>query len=238
MILFQSVTKRYDSHVVLNGVELQIDKGELVTLIGPSGAGKSTLIHALIGAIPIERGSITVEGRDITKFTREQLQDYRRGIGMVFQDFKLLPKKTVYENVSFAMEVCGAEEPFTRKRTREVLEMVGLQNQSSQFPNQLSGGEKQKTAIARALVHNPKLFIADEPTGNLDPESGIEILNLLQKIHISGATVLLATHNKHLVDKLMKRVVVMRKGSIVADLEESGYGMPKEIEEVERVELE
>jgi len=238
MILFQSVTKRYDEHTVLNSIELQIDKGEFMTLIGPSGAGKSTLIHALIGATSIDRGSITVNGSDITKFTREQLQDYRRGIGMVFQDFKLLPKKTVYENVAFAMEVCGEEESATRKRTREVLEMVGLQNQSGQFPNQLSGGEKQRAAIARALVHNPKLFIADEPTGNLDPESSIEILNLLQKIHINGATVILATHNKHLVDRLMKRVVVMKAGMIVGDREESGYGMPKEVEEVERVELE
>jgi len=209
-----------------------------MTLIGPSGAGKSTLIHALIGATSIDRGSITVDGHDITKFTREQLQNYRRGIGMVFQDFKLLPKKTVYENIAFAMEVCGEKEDVIRKRVGEVLEMVGLHNQNGKFPNQLSGGEKQKVAVARALVHNPKLFIADEPTGNLDPESSIEILNLLQKIHINGATVILATHNKHLVDRLMKRVVVMRSGSIVDDREESGYGMPKEIEEVERVELE
>jgi len=238
MILFQSVTKRYDEHMVLNNIELQIGGGEFVTLIGPSGAGKSTLIHALIGATSIDRGSITVDGHDITKFTREQLQNYRRGIGMVFQDFKLLPKKTVYENVAFAMEVCGENEDVIRKRVKEVLEMVGLQNKNGNFPNQLSGGEKQKTAVARALVHNPKLFIADEPTGNLDPESSIEILNLLQKIHINGSTVILATHNKHLVDRLMKRVVVMRSGSIVDDREESGYGMPKAIEEVERVELE
>lgn len=224
--------------MVLKDINLQIGGGEFVTLIGPSGAGKSTLIHALIGAIKIERGSISIDGRDVTKLNREMLQTYRRGLGMVFQDFKLLPRKTVAENIAFAMEVCGEEELAIRIRVKEILELVGLTKQAGQFPNQLSGGEKQKTAIGRALVHRPKLLIADEPTGNLDPENAIEVLHLLQKINSIGATVLLATHNKSLVDNIRKRVVTLRDGQIVSDKEESGYEFTKPRDtEAEYVEL-
>jgi len=238
MILFQNVIKRYGERMVLKDVDLQIGSGEFVTLIGPSGAGKSTLIHALIGAVKIERGSISVDGRDITRFNREQLQTYRRGVGMVFQDFKLLPKKTVAENIAFAMEVCGEEEMAMKIRVKEVLELIGLTKQAGQFPDQLSGGEKQKVAIGRALVHRPKLLIADEPTGNLDPESTIEVLHLLQKINGKGATVLLATHNKSLVDNIRKRVVTLKDGKIVSDKEESGYEFAKPKDETaEYVEL-
>ena len=146
-----------------------------------------------------------------------------RKIGIVFQDFKLLPKKTVRENIAFALEVCDVPEEEIRTRTKELLEAVGLMRQADQFPHQLSGGEKQRTAIARALAFNPKLFIADEPTGNLDPEAAEEVLNILQKININGATVILATHNRYLVDNIRKRVVSMREGRIVDDREEAGY---------------
>ncbi len=223
MILFQNVIKRYDGRAVLKDIDLQIGGGEFVTLIGPSGAGKSTLLHSLIGALPVTRGSISVDGYDITKFNREQLQGFRRKMGIVFQDFKLLPKKTVAENIAFALEACGEPESKIKKRVAEVLEIVNLTRQAHQFPHQLSGGEKQRTAIGRALVHDPKLFIADEPTGNLDPESADEVLMLLQKINISGATVILATHNKYLVNNLRKRVVAMRDGKVVGDRQHAGY---------------
>ncbi len=233
MILFQNVTKRYDGRAVLKDIDLQISGGEFVTLIGPSGAGKSTLIHTLIGALKPSRGMISVDGHDITQLDRNKLQEFRRKIGIVFQDFKLLPKKTVFENVSFAMEVCGIPEAEARKRVKEVLEIVGLTRQAHQFPHQLSGGEKQRTAIARALVHDPKLFIADEPTGNLDPESAEEVLRILQKININGATVLLATHNQYLVDNVRKRVVLMKDGRIADDRQEAGYKFADEPEFVE-----
>ncbi len=233
MILFSNVVKRYDGRAVLKDIDLQIGGGEFVTLIGPSGAGKSTLIHALIGAIKVNRGLIEVDGHDITKLDRNQLQEFRRKIGIVFQDFKLLPQKTVYENIAFAMEVCGAEEKEVRRRTKEVLEIVGLTRHAHQFPHQLSGGEKQKTAIARALVHDPKLFIADEPTGNLDPENAEEVLYLLQKINITGATVILATHNRYLVDNIRKRVVAMKEGRIIDDYKKAGYDIMQEPEFVE-----
>jgi len=233
MILFQNVTKRYDGRAVLKDIDIQIGGGEFLTLIGPSGAGKSTLIHTLIGALKPNRGMISVDGFDITKLDRTKLQEYRRKLGIVFQDFKLLPKKTVFENVAFAMEVCGADERDTRKRVKEVLEIVSLTRQTNQFPHQLSGGEKQRTAIARALVHDPKLFIADEPTGNLDPESAEEVLRILQKININGATVVLATHNQYLVDNIRKRVILMKDGQIIDDRRESGYRLAEEPEFIE-----
>ncbi|OIP80832.1 cell division ATP-binding protein FtsE [Candidatus Peregrinibacteria bacterium CG22_combo_CG10-13_8_21_14_all_44_10] len=233
MILFQNITKRYDGRAVLKDVDLQISGGEFVTLIGPSGAGKSTLIHALIGALKPNRGMISVDGFDITDIDRNKLQDYRRKIGIVFQDFKLLPKKTVFENIAFAMEVCGAAEADTKKKVKEVLEIVNLTRQQDQFPHQLSGGEKQRTAIGRALVHDPKLFIADEPTGNLDPESAEEVLRILQKINISGTTVILATHNQYLVDNIRKRVILMKDGVIIKDKQESGYNFTEEPEFIE-----
>lgn len=223
MILFKNVTKRYDGHAVLKEITLQISGGEFVTLIGKSGAGKSTLISALIGAIPINKGLISVDGYDVTRLNAPSLQLYRRQIGVVFQDFKLLPQKTVYENIAFAMEVCGSKPQEIKQRVKEVMEIVGISRLSSQFPKQLSGWERQKTAIARALVHDPKLFIADEPTGNLDPEAATEILSLIQKINANGATVIIATHNQHLVDRLNKRVVVLDEGKMMADEEESGY---------------
>ena len=223
MIQFQNVTKSYGPNMVLDHIDLEISGGELVTIVGPSGAGKSTLMHALIGDIPIDEGAILVDGYEITAFSSATLQEYRRRVGMVFQDYKLLEKKTVYENVAFALEVCGWSDEDIRERVYEVLELVGMLDHEGKFPAQLAGGEGQRTAIARAMVHNPRLLIADEPTGNLDYQNTQEILKILNTINEGGATVLLATHNRELVDQLQKRVIVINEGRVISDREHSGY---------------
>ena len=237
MLIFENVTKIYDGNVILDNVNLKIDGGEFVTIIGPSGAGKSTLLHALIGATKINGGGIYVDGYPIHNFTSVALQSYRRNLGLVFQDFKLLPKKTVFENVAYAMEACDYPEEEIQKRVPEVLDMVGMTDHLSKFPAQLSGGEKQRTAIARALVHSPKLVIADEPKGNLDPEAAKEIIELLLKLNAVGITVILATHNKELVNMIQKRVVLLKKGQVISDREKSGYnfnlGFNEELEILE-----
>lgn len=223
MIHFDRVTKQYGSRTVLDNITLQVEGGELVTLIGPSGAGKSTLLHTLIGMTPVTRGAITVDGYEITAFTPDALQEYRRKIGVVFQDYRLLPHKTVYENVAFALEVCGWKESDIRPRVMEVLEKVGMSEHEGKLPEQLAGGELQRTAIARALVHHPRLLIADEPTGNLDYLNAQGILDLLLAINAEGVTVLMATHNRELVDQIQRRVVAINHGRIVSDKETSGY---------------
>ncbi len=223
MIIFDQVTKHYGDRAVLNNVSLVIEPQEFVSLVGPSGAGKSTLIYSLIGAEKVHSGEIMVDDYKVHIMSEKALQMYRRKLGIIFQDYKLLSKKNVFENVAFALEACGYSKGFIAKRVKEVLEIVGLQNYHSHFPHQLSGGEQQRTAIARALVHDPKLVIADEPTGNLDPESAEGILDLLEKINKNGATVLLASHNKSLVDRLQKRVVRIDEGKIVSDRAQSGY---------------
>lgn len=223
MIHFSSVTKTYGSRTVLDNITLQIEGGEFVTLIGPSGAGKSTFLHALIGMTPIDRGAITVDGYEITSFSPDALQEYRRKIGIVFQDYKLLPHKTVYENVAFALEVCGWKEADIRPRVMEVLEKVGMAEHEGKLPEQLAGGEMQRTAIARALVHHPRLLIADEPTGNLDYLNAQGILDLLLAINAEGVTVIMATHNREFVNQIQRRVVAINHGKIVGDKETSGY---------------
>jgi cell division transport system ATP-binding protein len=223
MIQFEKVTKMYGKHAVLNRVSLGVTGGEFVTLIGSSGAGKSTLLHALIGSLPIDGGSILVDGYEITEFTPDALQEYRRKVGMVFQDYKLLEKKTVYENVAFALEVCGWKDEDIRERVYEVLSIVGMLDHEGKFPAQLAGGEVQRTAIARALVHRPRLFIADEPTGNLDFWHAQGIIDLLLKINDAGVTVLMATHNREIVDQIQRRVVTINDGRIIADKETTGY---------------
>lgn len=223
MIRFEDVTKQYGPHRVLDHVNLGIDGGEFVMLVGPSGAGKSTLLKALIGATSIDAGSITVDGYEITEFSDDALQEYRRKIGVVFQDYKLLEKKTVYENVAFALEVCGWADGDIEERAYQVLDTVGMLDHTGKFPSQLAGGEGQRTAIARALVHHPRLLIADEPTGNLDYWNAQQILELLLKVNEAGTTVVMATHNRELVDQLNRRVVVLNNGRIVSDKEGSGY---------------
>lgn len=223
MIEFKNATKKYGNHVVVNNVNLQINGGEWISLIGASGAGKTTLIHSLIGAVPLTAGEIFVDGYNVTKFNRMALQEYRRKIGIVFQDYKLLPKMTAYENIAFAMEVCGYSEHQIAKRVPEVLERVGLGTARHHFPYMLSGGEKQRVAIARALIHEPRLIVADEPTGNLDPKSAEDIVDILQKLNIEGVTVIFATHNKHLVNRVHKRVVLIEDGQILRDESEGTY---------------
>ncbi len=217
MINFENVTKQYKRSKVLDGVSFSIKAGEFVTLIGPSGAGKSTLVYLLIGAERPSRGVITVDGYRISEMKQREKQYYRRRIGVVFQDYRLLPQKTVAENVSFALEVCGYNDADIKRKVAEVLRKVGLTKHARKFPHQLSGGEKQRCSIARALVHSPSLIIADEPTGNLDPATAFDIAKLLQSINAEGITVVLTTHNKDLVNFLKRRVIKLQDGRVVGD---------------------
>ena len=217
MLTFTNISKAYGSQQTLKDVNLTIYPQEFVLLIGPSGAGKSTLMHLLLGAQKPTTGSIQIDGTHIENLDTATMQEYRRMIGMVFQDYKLLPQKTVFENVSFAMEVCGEEDLDIEKRVNAVLEKVNLLHKSKNYPDELSGGEKQRTALARALVHKPKLLVADEPTGNLDPDSAMQMVELLKRINEEGVTVILATHNQEIVDSLKTRVIKIEDGKIVSD---------------------
>ncbi len=217
MILLEKLTKKHGKHLILDDVSFKVDGGELVTIVGGSGAGKTTLIHALVGAVKIDSGSIKVDNYEITKLSPAQIQAYRRRIGIVFQDYKLLPKKTVFENVAFALEVSGHDKDFINERTTSVLKVTGLEEKRNSFPHQLSGGEKQRVAIARALVHAPELLFADEPTGNLDPENTAALAKLILKINKSGTTIILSTHNKEVVSILGGRVITLDKGKLISD---------------------
>jgi len=214
----QGVTKSYpNGRLALRGVDLTIPEGDFVFLVGPSGAGKSTAIKLLIRDELPTRGVVLLFGRDLGRLKRRDVPRIRRQIGIVFQDFKLLPNKTVHDNVGFALEVTGAPRREIDPAVDRVLRVVGLTGQSDQFPGQLSGGEQQRTAIARALVNSPRLFIADEPTGNLDPLISWEIIQLLLRINEMGVTVLMATHNAEVVTAVRKRVVALEDGRIVRD---------------------
>lgn len=218
LIVLRDVTKTYpNGREALREVDLAIPEGDFVFLVGPSGAGKSTLIRLLIGDELATRGHVFFDGRDMARLPRRQIPRLRRRIGVVFQDFKLLASKTVRENVAFALEVTGTPGRQIRPAVERVLALVGLTAQADQFPAQLSGGEQQRTAIARALVHDPRVIIADEPTGNLDPLISWEILQLLLRINEMGVTVLMATHNAELVTALRRRVVALEEGRIVRD---------------------
>lgn len=217
MIQLIDVSKTYGDIKALDGVNLELSQGEFISLVGPSGAGKSTLIKLLVREEKPTSGSIFVADRNITKFKFNELPYYRRKIGVIFQDFKLLPQKTVKENISFALEVSESPSNEIKSKLPKILELVGLTNRINNYPHELSGGEKQRCAIARALVHSPKILIADEPTGNLDPNNAWEITELLLRINQSGTLVILATHNKSIVDKIRKRVVSLRKGRVVSD---------------------
>jgi cell division transport system ATP-binding protein len=218
VLAMQGVTKSYpNGRAALRGVDLIIPEGDFVFLVGPSGAGKSTVIKLLIRDELPTKGAVLLDGRDLGKLKRRDVPKIRRKIGIVFQDFKLLPNKSVRANVAFALEVIGTPHREIAPAVDRALRVVGLTAQADQFPSQLSGGEQQRTAIARALVHNPRLFIADEPTGNLDPLISWEIIQLLLRINEMGVTVLMATHNAEVVTAVRKRVVALEDGRIVRD---------------------
>lgn len=224
MIEFRNVSKVYNKNVkALTNVNINIDKGEFVFLVGPSGAGKSTFIKMLLKEVEPSTGNIVMGNEDLSKIKRRQIPYHRRKIGMVFQDFRLIPTLNVYENVAFAMRVVGASPKEIRKRVPMVLSLVGLSNKYKMFPNELSGGEQQRVSIARAIVNNPKVLIADEPTGNLDPDTAKEIMELIDDINKAGTTVVMATHAKEIVNSMKKRVIAIDKGEVVSDVQKGGY---------------
>ncbi|MBI4050091.1 MAG: cell division ATP-binding protein FtsE [Candidatus Doudnabacteria bacterium] len=224
MIRFEHVTKIYPKDVVaVHDIDFGVQPGEFISIVGRSGAGKSTLLKLIIREETPTHGTIFIEDHDIADIPPGDLSYLRRKIGVVFQDMKLLPSRTAFENVAFAMEVGGVPRTEIEAEVPKFLELVGLQQKRDAFPNQLSGGEKQRVGLARALAHRPLLLLADEPTGNLDNINALEILELLKKINEFGTTVLLATHAKELVDKIKKRVVVLEHGEIVSDVAQGKY---------------
>lgn len=224
MIKFENVSKLYENNVkAFSNVDVEIDKGEFVFLVGPSGSGKSTFIRMLLKEVEPSTGTITVGKNKLDKVTRKQIPYYRRKIGMVFQDFRLIPTLNVYENVAFAMKIIEASPKEIRRRVPMVLSLVGLSHKYKMFPNELSGGEQQRVSLARAIVNNPSVLIADEPTGNLDPETAKEIMDLLVDINKSGTTIVMATHAKEIVDSMKKRVIAIEGGRIVRDEKRGMY---------------
>ena len=218
MIEFKGVSKIYNNNVkALSDVNVKIDTGEFVFLDGPTGSGKSTFIKMLLKEVEPTTGDVIVADKKLADITRKQVPYYRRKIGMVFQDFRLIPNLNVYENVAFAMRVVEASPREIRKRVPTVLSLVGLSHKYKMFPNELSGGEQQRVSLARAIVNNPSVLIADEPTGNLDPETAKEIMDLLKDINTAGTTIVMATHAKDIVDTMKKRVIAIESGNIVRD---------------------
>ena len=232
MIVFDNVTKYYKSNVGLEKVSVRINKGDFVFLVGPSGAGKSTFIKLILKEIDATSGSIKVRGREVTTMSNRQVPILRRNIGIVFQDFRLLPKKTVYENVAFAMEIIHQPKSLIKKYVPQVLSMVGIASKANKYPDELSAGEQQRVAIARAIVNRPRILLAAEPTGNLDPATAWEIMQLLDQLNKRGTTILMVTHAKDIVDKMGKRVIAIEKGRIVRD-EFGLYGYAEALEGVE-----
>ena len=218
MIEFSEVTKSYSvgTHA-LRGIDLQIEDGEFAFLVGPSGSGKSTIIKLITGELKPTSGTVHVNGYSLERIRKREIPFLRRTLGVVFQDYRLIEKMTVYDNVAFAMRVVGAREKEIKERVPYVLELVGLENKANRHPNEMSGGEQQRLAIARALVNNPSMIIADEPTGNLDPERSFEIMALLQEINNLGTTVLVVTHDQNLVEIFNKRVIAIDEGVVVSD---------------------
>lgn len=217
MIVFDHVTKHYRTNIGLDDVSVDIEDGEFVFLVGSSGAGKSTFIKLILKEIDASSGSIYVAGEDITEFSNRRVPGLRRNIGMVFQDFRLLSRKTVFENVAFAMETVHKKSKVIKKQVPQLLSLVGIESKAQKYPNELSAGEQQRVAIARAIANNPKILIADEPTGNLDPETAWEIMMLLEEINRRGTTVVMVTHAKDIVDRMGKRVITIEKGRIIGD---------------------
>jgi cell division transport system ATP-binding protein len=224
MIKLRGVTKTYPgTHVAIRNVTLHIKPGEFVSIVGQSGTGKTTLAKLIIAEEKAEKGKIIIGGWDITNIKNHEIPVLRRQIGVVFQDFKLLPKKTVFENIAFALEVSGAPTKKIKTIVPQVLKVVGLEDKADRFPDQLSGGEKQRVVIARSLVHRPKILLADEPTGNLDAINVREIIDLLLKINKFGTTIILVTHNPDIVNSLRKRVITLDQGQIISDQKSGRY---------------
>ena len=224
IITLDNVTKTYSAGVpALQGVSLQIEKGEFVFIVGNSGSGKSTLIKLLLKELDPTSGTIRVNGQELTRMKRKQVAKYRRGLGVVFQDFRLLKDRNVFENVAFAQRVIGKSNYIIRRQVPAILALMGLSEKLMALPGQLSGGEQQRVAIARALVNKPGILLADEPTGNLDPKNSWEIMALLDEINKNGTTVVVVTHNREIVDAMQKRVITMRNGLIISDEQKGGY---------------
>lgn len=214
----RDLTIQYGNRIILEHISLDIPKGDFVFLIGASGSGKTSLVNALIGSVIPKSGEIISEnGKQISLLSKKSLQDYRRTVGVIFQDYKLLPRKTVEENVSFALEVSGYTNREIQERLWVVLTKVGLIHKRNSFVEELSGGEQQRVAIARALIHDPQTIIADEPTGNLDPENALDVMSLLEELHRQGKTLIVATHDDRLVDRMKKRVIAFGNGRIIFD---------------------
>ena len=219
MIRFDNVTKTYDqqSHPALDAVSLDVDRGEFVFLVGASGSGKSTFIRLVLKEDRVSRGAVYVAGQNVANIPSWRVPRLRRGIGVVFQDFRLLPNKTVFSNVAFAMQVIGRSRAVIRETVPDVLATVGLEGKNNRMPHELSGGEQQRVAIARAIVNRPGILLADEPTGNLDPTTSMGIMKVLDRINQNGTTVVMATHDDDIVNTMRKRVVELRGGSVVRD---------------------
>ncbi len=224
MIIFDDVCKVYDTGTeAVKHTTLEIEKGEFAFIVGPSGCGKSTLMKMLLKEVEPTSGSIYINGKDITKISKNKVPLLRRKMGIVFQDFRLLPDRTIYENVAYAMRVIGARPSVIKRQVPTVLSLVGLLNKSKMYPDELSGGEQQRVAVARAIVNNPMMLIADEPTGNLDPDTAWEIMSLLNDINRRGTTVVVATHAKEIVDKMQKRVIAIENGTVCSDIKKGVY---------------
>ena len=225
MIQMREVSKTYDTGVVaLDHVNVDIKKGEFVFVVGPSGAGKSTFIKLLFREELPTQGKLLVNGHDVVDMERSEVPYLRRELGVIFQDYRLLPDKTVFENVAFAMQVIEAPRRTMQRSVNSVLDVVGLRDKYRSFPSQLSGGEQQRVAIARAIVNNPSIVIADEPTGNLDPETSWDIMDIFKRINKAGTTIVMATHDRNIVDTMKKRVIAIEDGRIVRDQMRGGYG--------------
>ena len=230
MIEFNNVTKIYKkTFTAVKDINLKIDKGEFIFIVGKSGAGKSTLIKLLLREISPSDGIITYNNQDINKIRKRNVAAYRRNIGFIFQDYRLLPKMTVYENIAFAMEMICCQAKNIRREVPLVLSMVGLSDKAKYYPDELSGGEQQRVAIARAVINKPETIIADEPTGNLDTETSKEIMKILTEINKRGTTVIMATHDREIVNHYQKRVIELKNGAIIRDINSGGYSdEPKE----------
>nr|WP_320670310.1 cell division ATP-binding protein FtsE [Patulibacter sp. DM4] len=229
MIEFRGVTKAYDNtHAGVHDASFTVHRGEFLFLVGQTGAGKSTLMKLLLKEMEPDSGVIRVAGRDLSEITRKKVPYYRRNLGVVFQDFKLLPNRTVYDNVAYALQVTGANRKQIRRQVPDILRLTGLSTKLHNYPHQLSGGEQQRVSVARAFVNHPPLLLADEPTGNLDPDTTIGIMQLLYRINKAGTTVLVATHDEGMVNRMRRRVIELQGGEIVRDEVAGGYGRDSE----------